>query len=69
MAGSTGARCSLVVGKKASYWKISGSVIDIQNQSKTHVHSSGGGGFVANGSGFVAPPVVSSSTSTTTAIS
>lgn len=42
-----------------------GTVLEVQKHSSTSVHSSGGGGYVHEGSGYISAPTVHSTTSTT----
>lgn len=50
--------------KRLKFSVISGEVLGSSKYSKTHVHSSGGGGYVGNRGGHVSAPTVYSTTST-----
>ena len=47
-------------GPSIQFWKVSGEVISTQKRSETQVWSSGGGGYVSKGTGYVSSPTVKS---------
>ena len=49
-------------GTVVEFWKIVGEVLGSQKHSETRVTSSGGGGHMNQGTGYVSAPVVSSHT-------
>ncbi len=51
-------------GKRLEGWTITGTVLSVKKHSRTHVTTSGGGGWVGPNGGTVAPPTVTSSTTT-----
>ena len=55
-------------GKTVKFWHVTGEVLASQKFNETHVSvsSSGGGGYIASGSGYVGAPHVQSSSSTIT---
>lgn len=50
--------------KEIEFWTETGEVIGTNKHSETHVSSSGGGGHLHNGSGYVSAPRVNSKTIT-----
>lgn len=47
-------------GSSLHFWKVTGEVVSTQKHSETHVSSSGGGGYVNQGSGYISAPTVHS---------
>ncbi|MCM2680716.1 hypothetical protein [Echinimonas agarilytica] len=50
--------------KEVEFWSITGEILSQNKYSETHVHSSGGGGYVGKDGGHVSPPNVHSNTIT-----
>ena len=50
--------------KEVKFWRVTGEVLGQNKYSKTHVSSSGGGGYVGKGGGHVSAPKVHSTTVT-----
>lgn len=48
--------------KRVNFWKLTGEVLGSDKRSETRVSSSGGGGSVINGVGYVSAPTIHSST-------
>lgn len=48
--------------KEVVFWSVTGEVIGQNKYSETHISSSGGGGQVINGSGFVKAPEINTET-------
>lgn len=47
-------------GTSIQFWKITGEILGTQKYSETHVSSSGGGGYVNQGNGYISAPTVHS---------